>query len=116
MKTRRYLQRRRALAPERVIVVILTDGLENASRHWPRTRVLELIAEAEEMGWQFVFLGANQESWKTSRLLGIQRGAVVDWSPRASSFSRAMSEASAASVDFRRQGVAQRRYRDCRRW
>ena len=114
-KTARFLERVGPDRPENVIVVILTDGMENASRTWTHRRVFDLIREVEESGWQFVFLGANQDSWAVSQHLGIQQGAVVDWAPDAESHYRAMDEAAAATSDYRTSRRQQRRYRDRRR-
>ena len=82
-KTQRYLERLGDDRPSDVIVVILTDGMENASRKWTARQVFDLITEAEDSGWQFVFLGANQDSWSVAQNMGIRKGAVVDWAPNA---------------------------------
>jgi hypothetical protein len=34
--------------------------------------VFDLITEAEDTGWQFVFLGINQDSWLSHRVLDSQ--------------------------------------------
>lgn len=113
-KTQRYLERRGDDRPADVIVVILTDGMENASRKWTARRVFDLITEAEDSGWQFVFLGANQDSWAVAQDLGIRKGAVVDWAPNMASYDRAIDEAVAATTDYRTMKKQQTRYRDRR--
>lgn len=113
-KTARFLERAGRGRPENVIVVILTDGMENASREWTHRRVFDLIRETEQSGWQFVFLGANQDSWAVSQHLGIQQGAVVDWAGDEASHHRAMEELADASWDYRTSRQQQRRYRDRR--
>ena len=46
--------------PEKTVVVITTDGLENASRRYSLQKVKELIEhEKEKYGWEFLFLGAR---------------------------------------------------------
>ena len=114
-KTRKYLDSLGDDRPSDIIMVILTDGQENASRRWTARRVFDLITEAEDDGWQFVFLGANQDSWSVSRQLGISRGAVIDWAPDDASYGRAMGELRNVTDDYRRTRHQQRRYRD-RRW
>lgn len=113
-KTQRYLKRLGDDRPSDVIFVILTDGMENASRRWSVRRVFDLVTEAEDSGWQFVFLGANQDSWAVSQRLGIRKGAVVDWAPNRASYARAMREAAVASSDYRSKKRQQPRYRDRR--
>lgn len=113
-KTRRHLKKLGKHRPADVIVVILTDGMENASRKWTARQVFDLITEAEDTGWQFVFLGANQDSWAVAQGLGIRRGAVVDWAPTAASYDRAIAEANYATTDYRRLKKQQALYRDRR--
>ena len=114
VKTRAHLSELGGERPADIIVVILTDGMENASQEWTRAQVFELITEAENAGWQFIFLGANQDSWEVSQNLGIRRGAVVDWSPDARSHALAIEEASSATCDFRTHGSPLSYYRDRR--
>ena len=45
---------------EKVIFVIITDGMENASREYGYKEVKAMIEkEKETYGWEFLFLGAN---------------------------------------------------------
>lgn len=114
-KTRQYLEGQGDDRPSDVIFVILTDGFENASRRWTARQVFDLISEAEEAGWQFVFLGANQDSWSVAQGMGIRRGAVVDWAPDRAGYSRAMYELTDATNAYRRTKQQQARYRDRRK-
>jgi len=113
-KTQAYLESLEGDRPSDVIVVILTDGMENASSHWSHRRVVSLITEAEDAGWQFVFLGANLDSQAMSRHMGITKGAVVDWAPSPEGHGRAMEEARMATADYRTTKRQQTRYRDRR--
>lgn len=62
----------------RVVVAILTDGLENASRDYARTRVAELIdRQQREAGWQFVFLAANQDVFAEARSLRLDASSAM---------------------------------------
>ena len=56
------------------LVVIFSDGLENASHHFDRARVAELISKRQEAGWEFVFMGANQDSYLEAGSIGVLRG------------------------------------------
>jgi hypothetical protein len=114
VKTQAYLETLGDDRPSDVIVVILTDGMENASQRWTARQVFDLITEAEDSGWQFVFLGANQDSWSVARNMGIRKGAVVDWAPSAPSHKAAMADAAYATSDYRREKKQQTRYRDRR--
>lgn len=51
--------------PELVIMVITTDGLENASKEFKRSDIQEAIRKHEKNNkWQFVFLGANIDAFE----------------------------------------------------
>lgn len=62
-----------------VIFVILTDGLENASRKYTKSKIRKMITAKEAKGWKFIFLGANQDSFAESRGLGIKAGVSCDY-------------------------------------
>jgi hypothetical protein len=48
--------------PESVVVAILTDGLENASRDYSAAQVSEAVGARRAEGWEFVFLAAGQDA------------------------------------------------------
>lgn len=112
--TQRQLRRQGRDAPTDVIVVVMTDGMENASTNWTRSAIFDLITECEQAGWQFIFLGANQESWAVARDMGMQRAAVVDFAHEHGSSRHAWDEAKVAARDYRTSKVQQSKYRDRR--
>ena len=57
--------------PEKTIFVIITDGLENASREYTYDRVKQMVEQQKEKGWEFFFLGANIDAIKTAGRFGI---------------------------------------------
>ena len=58
--------------PGKVIFVITTDGLENASREFTYAKVRELIKhQQEKYNWEFIFLGANIDAAKEAGSIGI---------------------------------------------
>ncbi len=76
---------RLALTPEperpgKVIVAILTDGLENASQRFNMKDINRMIGEKRERdGWVFLFLGANQDAIATAAQMGIDRHHSATW-------------------------------------
>ena len=50
--------------PDQVVFAVVTDGLENSSREWTRDKVMAAVKERSDAGWQFSFLGANQDAIK----------------------------------------------------
>lgn len=67
--TERRLQRLQG--PVKPIFVILTDGCENSSTDFDRAKVYELISKRTEAGWEFVYLGANQDAIQEGGNLGV---------------------------------------------
>ena len=56
---------------DKVIFVITTDGLENASRIYDYAKVKNLIEKRQGKGWEFLFLGANIDAAKEAGRIGI---------------------------------------------
>ena len=66
--------------PGTVIVIIQTDGHENASQDWTRERIFELITEQRSRyGWTFIFLGADQDAIDSGSQLGVAAGDSLTW-------------------------------------
>ncbi|MBR2005122.1 MAG: VWA domain-containing protein [Thermoguttaceae bacterium] len=58
--------------PEQVLVAILTDGEENASRRFTKADVKERIdRQTNVYSWKFVFLAANIDATETGASLGL---------------------------------------------
>ena len=53
------------------VVVIFTDGLENASRTYTKAHIRDLIEERQRRGWTFVYMGANQDAFAEAGSMGI---------------------------------------------
>jgi len=69
--------------PERackVLIIITTDGLENASRSYTPERIRMMIdRQKEQYGWEFIFLGANIDAVETAGRIGIHRDMAVNY-------------------------------------
>lgn len=60
--------------PSKVIVAILTDGMENASKEFTRPQIAEMVKHQEEKyAWEFLYLGANQDAFAVGGALGVRR-------------------------------------------
>ena len=64
---------------DKVLFVITTDGLENASRRYTYPRVKRLIEKHREQGWEFLFIGANIDAAAEAESLGIARERAADY-------------------------------------
>jgi len=69
-----------ASRPGKVIFVITTDGLENASREFSYDQVKKMIThQSEKYSWEFVFMGANIDFAKEGNKLGISADRSFGW-------------------------------------
>ena len=65
---------------EKVLFVITTDGMENASREYTYEKVRQLVErQKREFGWEFLFLGANIDAIRTARRFGIGADRAVNY-------------------------------------
>jgi hypothetical protein len=90
--------------PGTVIVGIMTDGLENASREFTYPTVKALIEQQEQVyGWTFMYMGANQDAIEVGASLGVARDRALTYAgPKVA----AAMEAYSASVGTLREAVA----------
>ncbi len=62
-------------ADDRYIVIVFTDGYENASREWTKEKVSALIKAREALGnWTFAFFGAEIDAWGEGAGMGFAAG------------------------------------------
>ncbi len=66
--------------PGTVLTIIVTDGHENASSFHTISDVKELITQQQDVyGWEFLFLGANQDALETGRSFGLRDGSSMTY-------------------------------------
>ena len=66
--------------PEHVMFVIITDGMENASRKFSSADVKKRIQEQTDVyKWDFQYLAANQDAFATGEALGVSHDNCVAW-------------------------------------
>ena len=53
--------RKKVAESDRVLVTVVTDGYENASREYSGKAIKALVDELKEKGWVFAYIGANQD-------------------------------------------------------
>lgn len=70
--------------PDTVIVGILTDGMENASREWTHPAIKALIEQqTTRYRWEFLYMGANQDAIEVGTGLGISANRSLTYSTSA---------------------------------
>jgi len=83
------------------LVIVFTDGLENASREFDRAQVFDLIKDRTDQHWTFVFMGANQDSYGEGHKMGLVDGNVQDYDATGESVAHAFVSMSRASGEYR---------------
>lgn len=64
----------------KVIFVITTDGMENASQHYSAYDIKSLISYQEKKyNWEFIFLGANIDAITTAQTFGIRKSRAAQF-------------------------------------
>jgi hypothetical protein len=72
--------------PARCVFIFITDGHENASQEYTRETVFQMIQgceESEDINYDFIFLGANQDAIAAGGSFGIRAGASMNYAANA---------------------------------
>lgn len=65
---------------EKVLFVITTDGMENASREYNYEKIKAMIERQKTRhGWEFIFLGANIDAVQTAARFGIDEDRAANY-------------------------------------
>ena len=63
-----------------VVVTIITDGLENASKEYNGKSIKELVEQLKGEGWTFTYMGANQDALEVAERMSIRNSRNFDYS------------------------------------
>lgn len=80
--------------PGLVIFVIATDGHENSSKEFTKGQIQQMVkCQQENYNWQFIFIGANQDSFAEAHSMGLV-GAVSNYKNAVAAYNSSSSLAS----------------------
>jgi Mg-chelatase subunit ChlD len=86
-----------------VMMVILTDGYENASRFHSIHQISDMIAHQRDVySWEFVYIGANQDAIATASGMGMKPGSALTYDHSAAGTELAFSSVSRRIKDKRK--------------
>lgn len=68
---------------DKVAIIIMTDGLENASTELSVAQAKALLEECRTKGWQVIFLGANYDNVAQAKSYGASGQSILDSMPVA---------------------------------
>ena len=101
--------------PEKVMFVIATDGMENASKEISQTHLAEMIkTQTDEFSWDFTFLGSNQDAVLVANTLNINSDNAITYNGSAAGVSNVIRAMSTRSAQVR-AGVVNATYSDADR-
>ncbi len=82
--------------PAKVIVLTITDGQENASTDYTAQRVASMVKHQREIyGWEFIYLGANQDAVKVAQAMNISVDASLTYAATPAGMGAAISSTGA---------------------
>lgn len=99
----------KGLPIEDQVVVIITDGHENASREFTGQAVADLIAARREQAWTFVFLGADEASIRDSVAMGVAARNTTGWEATKHGTGEMFGKLSKETGKYRSMGYRERR-------
>lgn len=102
-----------AAKPEKVIVAILTDGLENSSVEYTGKQILTKIQHKQQVdNWEFVYLGANQDAIKEAAALGIKKTHAMNFAGTSEGVKESYDKLSYAVQSYREQGFVDEEWKN----
>ncbi len=89
----------------KVLFIIITDGGENSSKEITDvTKIRELIKAREQEGWEFAYIGANQDSFAAGGSMGISGQSTMNYAPTSAGTKAAYAAASGSVTRTRATG------------
>lgn len=90
--------------PGRVVFVIITDGMENRSTRYKQHQIAEMTRrQTDQYGWQFVYLGANQDAVGTATGLGMNGNLAATFKGTSRSMQAAFSATAQNISNYREE-------------
>ena len=91
------------------VVLVITDGLENASGEFDLAAVRALIEDRRAKGWAFVFLGADQDAFTEGARLGTAASNRASWGKSTEGTRRLWEDASDSMTTHRSKDTSLRK-------
>mgnify|MGYP002792605965 FL=1 len=80
--------------PSKVIVVITTDGCENASKAYTHQQIENMIRQQQEKySWEFLFFGANIDVENVAQTIGVQADRAFSYEADSAGVCKMMASA-----------------------
>lgn len=87
---------------DKTLVLIMTDGESNTDKEYTTDKIKIMIEEMEkDFNWNFIFIGANQDSFSSANNIGISSGKAMNWTADSKGVEMSYSTMSKASTYYR---------------
>jgi len=103
------LRKTHRLPEEDHVVLIITDGLENASREFDRATIFSLIEKRRADGWVFTFLGADQDAYAEGGRIGVAPMNRRTWEKSAAGVRKMYGDVAYSVSEHRSKPMVRRR-------
>lgn len=93
-------------AKRRVLIMIMTDGYENASKEFNKANVKALVeSTTKDYNWNYIFIGANIDSASEASSIGIARRHAANYSPNQKGVHQSFEMMNKAAEEVRERGT-----------
>jgi len=88
--------------PSKVLVLVITDGEENASSKFSLEQIKEKVQHQQEVyNWTFVFIGANIDAFQVGGSLGVSTNNSLQYIPTAAGTNEMYNVVSRNTIRYR---------------
>lgn len=85
-----------------VILLIVTDGQENASKEYiGKHQIQDMLRVRENLGWKIVYMGAHADAFTEARKLGVSASNSMEFTKETKGFYTAFASAGELSKQYR---------------
>ena len=89
--------------PSTVIVVVVTDGMENSSVEYTHRQIRHLVEhQTDKYNWTFMYLAANVDAFATGQAYGFAKGTTIAYAASSQGAQNVVASASAGATRARR--------------
>jgi uncharacterized protein YegL len=97
--------------PSKVIVLIITDGEENSSKEFTNQQIKEMVErQRSTYNWEFLFFGANIDSFSAAASIGIPQARSVNYSANKDGIGSTLDAMNFATLIYRGSGTVPDNY------
>jgi hypothetical protein len=97
--------------PDKVMVLIITDGYENSSHEFTQSQIKNMVEHQQNTyKWEFLFFGANIDSFAAAGSIGIAPTRTANYSATSRGVNTTLDAMSLAALSYRGTGEVDDNY------